>query len=613
MWSTVSSFLLLTNIANAYVCRPLANTYPPPSNASSTSISSASERLNATLTGFLSNETIAAAYNTTTFSLDVFSIHSPQSQITYHYTAPAAAISAEGVQKVDSSTVYRIGSISKAWTVYIWLLAVGDSAFNDPITKYVPEIAEYAASHPATDDVNIVDWNSITVGALASQLSGISRDPVAGRQGDALYQSYLGLPVPVHEAADSDFCGEPDAALSFYCNRAEFFSNNLFRGPNSGPFATPVYANLPYQILSYALENITNTPFTDLFQSYLVDKHNLTSTSFTVPASSNASIIPVNATTSFYNVDFAESSPFGGYFSSLNDVSTVARAILNSTFLPPATTRRWLKPSSFSPSGPLFSTDGVVQAVGAPWEITRGPAINSPLVASSDSDKTAAQKYQTWIYTKTGDIGLYSAIFAVIPEFDAGFTILSAGPAAHALVGNIADLITEAFIPAYFESAREEAQQIYTSSFSDESTNSSASFTVPDATNEDQSLLLEELVYNGTDFLARIGKVLYRLPDGTRPIVRLYPTGLKSVLNENDQEAETEEEWKASFSAPSKAEVATGAFTSGCWTWAMVGGTNYGGVPFDDMRFRVLTSQDGVRRVVGFDVPVLQINMTKTG
>lgn len=611
MLPTITSVLLLAGLANAYVCRPLANTYPPPSNSSSTSISTASNRLNATLKSFLSNQTVAAAYNTTTFSLDVFSSHSSNSQFTYHYVAPAAALSPESVKQVNSNTVYRVGSVSKAWTVYIWLLAAGDTAFNDPITKYVPEIAEYAAKNPATDNVNVVDWESITIGALASQLSGISRDPAAGRQGDALYQAFFGLPAPSHEAPDSSFCGESSAALKFYCNRSDFFSNNLLRGPNSAPFVTPIYANLPYQILAYALENITNTPFTDLFQTYLVERHNLKSTFFTVPTSTNASIIPGNQTTSFYNVDFAESSPFGGYFSSLNDISTIARAILNSTFLTPAMTRRWLKPSSFSPPGPLFSTDGVVQAVGAPWEITRAPAIRAPLVQSSSSNNTAAQRYQTWIYTKTGDIGAYSSIFALIPEFNAGFTILSAGPAAHALVTNLADLITESFIPSYFETARQEAQQLYTGSFSDESTNSSAVISVSDAANEDQSVLLEKLIFNGTDYVARIGTALYRLPQGTRPVVRLYPTGLESITNASSGEVETEQGWKASFSAPSQAQGAAGAFTSGCWSWAMVGGTNYGGVPFDDMRFQVVTNKDGARRVIGFGVPLLQVNMTK--
>lgn len=606
MRSSIFNILVLANLTNASVCRPFANTYPPPTNISSSIIESASGKLNATLTSFLSNETIAAAYNTTTFSLDVFSIHKPVSELRYHYTASEAAISAAGVQKVDSNTVYRVGSISKAWTVYLFLIAAGDSAFNDPITKYVPEIAAYASTHSSESSV---DWNAITVGALASQLSGISRDPAAGRQGDALYQSYLGLAPPEHEAPDSSFCGQSDAALKFYCNRTDFFNNNLFRGPNLAPFDTPVYANLPFQILAYALENITNTPFTELFQTHLVESHGLKSTFYTVPSSSNASIIPVNATSSYYNVDFRESSPFGGYFSSLEDVSTIARAILNSTFLPPALTRKWLKPSAFSPPGPLFSTDGVVQAVGAPWEITRAPAINAPLVPSLNS-ATAAGKHQTWVYTKTGDIGLYSSVFALIPEFNAGFTILSAGLVAHVLVTNLADLITETFIPAYFETARTEAEQLYTRSFVDTVTNSSAVVSVANATNEDQSVTLDELIFNGSDYLSLLGTALYKLPRSVRLMVRLWPNGIERIVHSNNEETEIEQGWKASFSAPTQTPLANGAFTSGCWSWAMVGGANYGGVPLDDVRVRLIQSQNGARRVIGFDVPVLQLNLT---
>ena len=464
MKSSIASYLLsvpvLVSSVSAYTCRPLANTYPAPSNSSSDAIK------NSTLTGLFANTTIAAAYNTTTFSLNVFSLSDPQSQYTQHYTASGAAVSSEGVSKVDSDTIYRIGSISKAWTVYVWLLAAGDKTFNDPITKYVPELAAYASSHDASNELDVVDWNSITVGALASQLSGTSRDPLAGPQADNLYQKALGLQPPEFQASASSYCGNASAALKFYCNRTDFFTNNLFRSPNIAAFDSPVYANTPYQILAYALQNITGTPFPELFQKHLVEKHGLKATSYTIPKSSSNSVIPVNATTSYYNVDFAESSPFGGYFSTLNDVTIVARAILNSTFLSPATTRKWLKPLSFTAPGPLATTDGIMAAVGAPWEITRAPAINTPLVPAGSS-QSAGSKYQTWIYTKTGDIGLYSSITSLIPEFNAGFNILAAGPAAHVLVTNLADLITEAFIPAYFETARVEASNTYTATFTD--------------------------------------------------------------------------------------------------------------------------------------------------
>lgn len=50
-------------------------------------------------------------------------------------------------------------------------------------------------------------------------------------------------------------------------------------------------------------------------------------------------------------------------YTSAGDLSSLGRAILRSTLLKPAMTRRWLKPTSFS-SDPMA-------AVGIPWGIRR--------------------------------------------------------------------------------------------------------------------------------------------------------------------------------------------------------------------------------------------------
>ena len=596
--SSILAISLLTSATDAAICRPFDWTYPAPTNVTGGLVASAGQQLEATFDALLANETVAAQINTTSFSVEVFSLNDPDSSFTYHYTSEA--LSDEGTTTVNPDSIYRTGSIAKLWTVYIWLMAAGDSAFNDPITKYVPELEEYAASHDAVSDpVNIVDWSSITVGALASQVAGISRDPTAGYQGDSQYQALLGLPAPAHEAPNSSFCGDAASSLHFYCNRSDFFTNNLFRAPNVAPFDTPVYSNLPYQILSYALENITNTSFPELFQTYLVEKHNLTNTYFTIPPADQLknSVIPINTTASLYNVDFRESSPFGGYFSSLNDVTKIARAILNSTFLTPAQTHRWMKPSSFAPPGPLLTNGGIDQAVGAPWEILRGPAPpSSSLGASSNNSSTAASQYQTWIYTKSGDIGLYSTLTLLVPEFQMGVSILAAGPVAHSQVSAIADLATELYIPAFFETSRQQTATTYGGTFSDSATNSSATLTVPSATSADQGLILSKLTIGGADLIAGLS-ALYKLPKGTNLDIRLYPNGLS---------ASAEQGWKASFQAPSTGAAAKGAFSSGCWAWATIGGLNYGGVPFDDIRFEVT---DG--RVAGMRLPALGVNMTR--
>jgi hypothetical protein len=62
-----------------------------------------------------------------------------------HYTDPSVALGDVGTKKADADSVYRIGSISQLLTVYLFLIRVGDQRFNDPITKYIPELAAAAA------------------------------------------------------------------------------------------------------------------------------------------------------------------------------------------------------------------------------------------------------------------------------------------------------------------------------------------------------------------------------------------------------------------------------------------------------------------------------------
>ena len=161
----------------------------------------------------------------TSFSLDVYSIHEGQSMFTYHHSAPALSKSAHGVSSVDSNTIYRVGSVSKLWTMYTFLLAVGDSSFMDPITKYVPELAAFASQNApslANDRIDIVDWNEITVGALASHLGGIGRDPGDGPVFDKAFSQQTGLPLP--QEPNGTFCGNPANIILVPCNRACEFS-----------------------------------------------------------------------------------------------------------------------------------------------------------------------------------------------------------------------------------------------------------------------------------------------------------------------------------------------------------------------------------------------------
>jgi hypothetical protein len=99
------------------------------------------------------------------------------------------------------------------------LIAVGDVAFNEPITKYVPEIAAYAAKNAASlqiSDIDVYDWEALTIGALASQLSGLPRDFSFGPVFEAALQEE-GLPQS--PPTDISYCGNPLQAET-PCNRS---------------------------------------------------------------------------------------------------------------------------------------------------------------------------------------------------------------------------------------------------------------------------------------------------------------------------------------------------------------------------------------------------------
>lgn len=113
------------------------------------------------------------------YSVQVFSTDYEGGILADRYrTATTLSPQTEGVKEVGPDTVYRIGSVSKIFTVLAFLAEVGDTHWNTPITTFLPELAQYSAqvAIQPIDDVQRTDWEDITVGALASQVSGVGRD-----------------------------------------------------------------------------------------------------------------------------------------------------------------------------------------------------------------------------------------------------------------------------------------------------------------------------------------------------------------------------------------------------------------------------------------------------
>jgi hypothetical protein len=131
----------------------------------------------------------------------------------------------------------------------------------------------------------------------------------------------------------------------------------------------------------------------------------------------------------------------GGVYASTADLLTFGSAILNSTFLTPAQTRRWLKPRSHT------SSLGV--SVGAPWEIGRAVGLT-------------ADNRTIDIYTKSGEVGEYYGNLALIPDYDLVMSFLSAGPDASSL-GIYAGMteVLKAMLPAVEQAGKEQANSTF--------------------------------------------------------------------------------------------------------------------------------------------------------
>lgn len=316
-----------------------------------------------------------------------------------------------------------------------------------------------------------------------------------------------------------------------------------------------------------ALENITGKKFSDLFEETFVKALDLTGTYQFSPKDNTKSIVPVNESISWYSADLKGFDPAGGYFSSINDLRKVGTAILNSTKLPASDTRRWMKPVTF--------TSDADMAVGAPWEIFKAP-INRT----------------SWMYTKSGDLGLYSNNLILLPEFDIGISVLTAGLEAPATSRILSDIISTSFLPAFEQAAKENAAPTYAGVYVDEKTNSSMKL---DVLEDEPGLTVTEWTFGGIDVFPLLPQLL-RSPYAAH--IHMYPTGLKS-------EDGKQVSWRAIFET--ERPKGAGLFSSFCSTWFSAEGLVYGGQSMGEFIF--MMGDDGAKEL---DFRMLNIPLEKT-
>jgi CubicO group peptidase (beta-lactamase class C family) len=151
--------------------------FPPPVDLNANSnFQSTASRLSSALQEAL-NEGLTAfgnfTPNATSVSVVLRSTAQESPLFDFQFTGANLNTSAGSTSRISGDSVFRIGSVSKLLTVYALLLHGGLDHWEQPVTKYIPELKSYADHFGNGSEINYVKWEEVTIGALSSQMSGI--------------------------------------------------------------------------------------------------------------------------------------------------------------------------------------------------------------------------------------------------------------------------------------------------------------------------------------------------------------------------------------------------------------------------------------------------------
>ncbi|KAI0412044.1 beta-lactamase/transpeptidase-like protein [Xylaria grammica] len=531
--------------------------FPKPTNlAESPTMQAALKNLTAAFKTY--DETPSNNPNGTSWSLQVFSASSDKA-LWEHYHTAKNLLDQSSDFTVGPDTVYRLGSLTKIFTIMTFIAEAGDTRWNDPITKYVPELQPLAA-RAQSDLVMNVDWNSVTLGGLASHMAGIMRDyALEGELTQEHNQTVLmGQGFPAAPVNQVPTCGE-----AILCNRAQLFAGLAIVPPSFVPSNTPAYSNLAYQLLSYALETITRKSFTQMVESDIIQRLGLNRTYYRQTPPHSFGVIPPGNEKG-WNFSLGESSPTGNMYSSISDISSLGRGIFRNTVLTGAQTRRWLKPAA--------TTADIYEGLSYPWGYRRirlGPEGSGLANRIVDS------------YNKAGSINQYASILILLPDYNVGFDALLAGGWPGNANWNMADTIGPILLPALEAAAREEADENYAGTYSAAGL-ANSSITLSTDPNK-PGLGVERWVSNGKDMMPVA--VRYALYAGvTGPSIRLFPTGLETGGGSGSGSGK-KVAFKAMIENTDNTDHGDSMFSTNCGTWVSQTVTVYADYPLDQFVF----------------------------
>ncbi|KAG7294063.1 hypothetical protein NEMBOFW57_004125 [Staphylotrichum longicolle] len=522
-------------------CPPLGPVLPAPTQPSKHEAVPAAA---AALRGII--DQVTATYNGSAVAIGVKSIH--ESKLLFEYAHTPANKEKRGAQKVDSDTVFRLGSLTKVFPV-LALLKLKDRGvrLDDPITKYVPELRGLKKQAREDSPVWVVDWDEVTLGALASHMAGIPSDLITDIAPFGNLSAY-GYPP----ANTSRMLGCSGFFGTAPCNKTAvaFFEHYGQRPPAQVPFSSQtVYSNIAFPILSFAVEAITKRPFAEFVTNEIWKPSKMTRSFTTKPDDALGFIPPKDI---WWDANLGFEGPEGGYFSTINDLHRFFDAILLNKLLPPAQTRKWLKPVTATSSTGLL--------IGQPWEIFRAENVTS--------DGRMIE-----IYTKTGDLIAYHSILVLIPDYDLVATMLLAGPeVSGSAMTLMLSRIIQTLLPAVEQAGKAEARAAYGGTYVDKATNSSITLSLSD---DGPGFSISRYVIRGVDVPSTDpGSTL---PPATPPRLdppmryRLYPATANSGRQTSWRAVGT----RGTAAQVDKADAQIVWPMASCLTWAMMDRVTY--------------------------------------
>ncbi|KAK2801506.1 hypothetical protein FQN50_007722 [Emmonsiellopsis sp. PD_5] len=564
MHSYVLTLLLFLHHSLAAYCPPTGPVLPPPAIPANF----AASELTNTLTGFIKNSQ-EYGWNASANSFSVSLTSADSTFFSYHHTAPLK--NDTGVAEVAGDTIYRVASATKVFTVLAVLLEERIN-LDDPIGKYVKEL-------------NGSEWEEVTVRLLTNQLAAVPRDGYAFDRA-SMSDELVPLGFPPLSPSDIPECGTGvDQRL---CTREEFLKS--FHGFTDQIGNRAAYSDIAYSILGYALEDLTGLTFEEVLKTTILGPLGLDDTG-TTPPSVERGILPLNSG-AWFELDLEYINPTAGLFSTPNNLDTFLRALLNHALLSQTQTNEWLKPASF--------TSQLDESVGAPWEIFRPTAFTTPPRPIDH-------------YTKSGDLpGFSSSYIVLVPEYNLGVSLISAGADASAIVALLLDNVQGTLIPLLEDLAREQATEIYAGDYqSNKADNASAtiSLVVDDGpglkvskwTNRDKNMLRS--FYEGI-----FGRS--KSDDGIKEVdARFYPLGVDDRWRIVFTEPEGGDEGGQGKGKGNNGEIYNALRGRACLSWMKVDNFRYGKIAVDEVVFRM--GGESGRVVEGVDIPGLRAELDR--